>query len=182
MRGLAVLALVMVVGSQEGEEADPARRCPALSETRTHLRLQLERILLDRYLLPFDAWLEIRGYESLRKAEEPVWYALVITDQPHKGPPVWLKFSLDPRKGYSRCMGCERCWAGRAKPCSGTWNPGPWIRRKREMLALSLEQHFIRLMNDTETLETIRYGKAHFYRIPSRESDVTTLRPRKAIY
>lgn len=182
MRGPAVLALLMVVGIQEGEEGVPARRRPALSETRTHLRLKLERVLLDRYLLPFDAWVEIRGYEALRKADEPLWYALVITDQPHKGPPVWVKFALDPNKGYARCTGCERCWAGEMKACRGSWNPGPWIRRKREMLALSLEQHFIRLMNDCNASDTIRYGKARFYRLPCRDTDVTKLRPGQAIY
>ncbi|HLF24175.1 MAG TPA: hypothetical protein VI565_09670, partial [Burkholderiales bacterium] len=150
--------------------------------------------LVDRYLAPYDAWVDY--WNPATRTEHPLddksarWYLLRLrAENVHAGRDIDLRFCLDPAMRINWSCGDPSCPNGEGcdwhKNSDGAWTKETmdgYARRYRERLADVLSRYLLDLLRDDDIparrdyRETIVTGTARLYALHASDADASNVR------
>ncbi|ANS05688.1 hypothetical protein [uncultured Mediterranean phage] len=147
---------------------------PPKHPTRQEWREKVAWRFLDHYAADLDEFNKIHGYLTLLPQVDH-WFVIKI--EAELGQPFWVKFALNMQSfhepAYHRCP-C-RSQAQHLEALLG-------YPRLRKGLVRVFEQYLIDHWDDEEIWYTALHGEGHLYRLPTKDTDPATLKPRHRFF
>ena len=176
---LIALLLLNPQDEENPQDIDPGPLVPKIDELKLMRREKLQAIIgslfLERYLEPFDDWVNSRGFVKEQMFgdddyNKEIWFALVIKTSNEE--PIWIKFFLNKTYAKHEHLGFA----------ADDILVKAHATRMRISLKASLEQTVIINLDNEEVRKSLIYGTAHLYRLITKDSDVTKVRKEDLIY